>query len=178
MNPQPPKNRAPRLLVTFSLGLALCGCAGYRLGPTQGRISGAQSVQVTPFHNRTLEPRLSEPVTVSLRRQIQRDGTFRLDTRDGDADVILTGTLVEYDRQAVAFLSDDTRTARQYQITVLAEVKARERGSGRVLFDRLVRGHSTVWVGDDLVSAERQGMPLVAEDLARNVTALLADGDW
>jgi hypothetical protein len=33
-------------------------------------------------------------------------------------------------------------------------------------------------VGSDLTSAERQALPLLAADLARNITALLADGTW
>jgi hypothetical protein len=35
-----------------------------------------------------------------------------------------------------------------------------------------------MFVGDDLPSAERQSMPLAATDLARRITALLADGSW
>ena len=177
MNRPAPRNKAA--LPWLLLGLLLAGCAGYSLGPTQGRQAGAQSVFITPFANGTFEPRLSEPVTTSLRRQIQRDGTFRLETReDGDPDVVLTGTIVDYQRRATAFQAKDTRTASEYLITITAKVKASERGNGRVLLDRTVSGHSTVWVGNDLDSAERQGLPSVADDLARNVTALLSDGSW
>jgi hypothetical protein len=35
-----------------------------------------------------------------------------------------------------------------------------------------------VRVGNDLTSAERQALPLAADDLARSITALLADGTW
>jgi hypothetical protein len=33
-------------------------------------------------------------------------------------------------------------------------------------------------VGTDLADAERQSLPLLAEDLARNVTVLLTEGTW
>ena len=39
------------------MALLLCGCA-YTLGPTNGQIAGAKSVQVNPFANNALEPRL------------------------------------------------------------------------------------------------------------------------
>ena len=169
--------RAFLLPSTLCLALLWTGCAGYHLGPTQGRRAGGQSVQVNPFFNKTMEPRLSEPVTTSLRRQLQNDGTFVLNT-DQTGDVIVEGTILGFDRKAVAFQSKDTRTAREYQITITAQVTARERSSGRTLVDRKVDGHASMWIGEDLVSAERQTVPLVAEDLARNITSLLVDGDF
>ena len=44
--------------------------------------------------------------------------------------------------------------------------------------ERDVTGRTTIRVGADLGSVERQATPLLAEDLARNITALLADGSW
>src|SRR6185369_17073313 len=40
------------------LAALLAGCAGYRLGPTGGQTAGARSVQINPFVNQTIEPRL------------------------------------------------------------------------------------------------------------------------
>lgn len=157
--------------------LLSAGCAGYRLGPTQGRTAGAQSIQVLPFHNQTLEPRLADPLTASLRKELQRDGTFRLETRDA-GDIILSGTIVGYNRRGIAFQRRETRTARDYIISMTAHVTATERLTGRVLLDKRVSGQSMVRVGNDLTSAERQGIPLVADEFARNVTSLLANGDW
>lgn len=165
------------LTTTLCLTMLWSGCAGYKLGPTQGRRAGAQSVQVNPFFNKTIEPRLSEPITTSLRRQVQNDGTFILNTTKS-GDLIVEGTIVSLDRKAIAFQSDDTRTAREYSISITAQVTIRERSSGRILVDRRVTGHSSMWIGNDLVSAERQTVPLVAEDLARNITGLLVDGEW
>ena len=50
--------------------------------------------------------------------------------------------------------------------------------SGKVVFDREVTGRTTVRVGSDLPSAERQAVPVLAEDFARNATTLLAEGTW
>jgi hypothetical protein len=46
------------------------------------------------------------------------------------------------------------------------------------LLERSVSGRTTVLIGDDLASAERQAVPLLAADLARNATSLLVDGNW
>ena len=41
-----------------------------------------------------------------------------------------------------------------------------------------IGAHTLVRVGSDLTSAERQALPVLAEDLARNITSILVDGSW
>jgi hypothetical protein len=167
----------------YAIGVGACaliasGCAGYKLGPTNGIVAGSKSVQVNPFINRVLEqPRLTEYVTSSLRKELQQDGTFKLDTHKS-GDVIVNGSIIDYERQHLSFEPRDNLTPRDYRIFIVAQVDAQDRSSGRKLLARRVRGQTTVRVGGDLVSAERQAIPLAAEDLARNITALLVDGEW
>lgn len=157
--------------------LALGGCAGYQLGPVNGLTAGEKSVQVTPFINETLEPRLTDYVTAQVRKNLQKDGTYRLATH-GDADIILTGKMIRYDRFEVTLSSTDILTVRDYRLMLTAQVSARERSTGKVLLEQAVTGTTLMRVGPDLTSAERQAMPLLAGDLARNVTALLSEGKW
>lgn len=164
-------------ILAFAILLAGSGCAGYRLGPTDGLPAGYRTVEVKPFTNRTLEPRLGDDCTFAMRKEIQRDGTYKL-LAGASANVELTGELIRYERREISFLSSDVTTARDYRINLTAHVVARDRASGRVLFDREVTGHSLMRVGSDLPSAERQTLPLVATDLARQVTSLLVDGTW
>lgn len=168
--------RLSLLLCVGVLSLVAGGCA-YRLGPTNGQASGSRSVQVVPFQNKTIEPRLIEAVNFAFRRQLQQDGTYKLDTHN-EGDVIVNGTILDYKRQGISLQSHDALTPRDYRLTITAHVTARERASGKVLLDRTVTGHSDIRIGTDLSSAERQALPLVAEDLARNATALLVDGTW
>jgi hypothetical protein len=153
------------------------GCAGYRLGSTDGVPSGDRTIVVTPFKNRTLEPRLNDDCTFALRKEIQRDGTLHL-TTDSNPNLEVTGEIIRYERFEISFLSTDTTTARDYRINLTAHIVARDRNSGKVVLDRDITGHSLMRVGSDLPSAERQTMPLVATDLARQITALLVDGTW
>jgi hypothetical protein len=168
--------RSGILLCLSLLGLTLTSCA-YRLGPTNGERAGSRSVQVAPFLNKTIEPRLIEAVSFALRRQLQLDGTYKLDTHN-DGDVVVTGTILNYERNGISLQARDALTPRDYRLTITAQVTAKERTSGKILLSRTVTGHSDIRIGTDLASAERQALPLVAEDLARNATALLVDGTW
>ena len=153
------------------------GCAGYQLGPTGGQTAREKSVQIIPFINRTPEPRLGDAITAALRKEVQRDGTFTLATRAA-GDIIVSGVLTRYQRRAVSFVNTDIATARDYDLTLTAQIMARERSTGKVLFDKPVNSFTLVRVGSDLATTERQALPLLATDLARRVTAMLADGSW
>ena len=170
-----------RLLRSLSACLVLLvsgGCAGYKPGPTNGLTAGEKTIQINPFSNQTLEPRLGDAVTTALRSDLQRDGTFRLSTH-GRADVVVSGVVTRYNRHELSFLPNDVLTVQDYRVSLSARVTAREVSTGKVLLDGVeVKGYALVRVGSDLPSAERQAQPLMAEDLARNVTALLVDGSW
>ena len=168
--------------LTLSLAFAWCvsGCAGYRLGPVNGESAGARSVQVHPFSNQTFEPRSAgEYVTSELRKQLQKDGTYQLATHaDGQADIDINGVLTHFNRHELSFEQGDVLTVRDYRLSLTAQVSARERGTGKVIFDRAVTGYTIVRVGSDLTNVERQALPLLAQDLAKNISILLTEGGW
>ena len=166
-----------RCLWTAGIALALSGCAGYKLGPTNSTSAGEKSVQIIPFANQTLEPRLGDALTGALRKELQRDGTYRLATRDA-GDIVVNGVITRYLRQEQTLVPEDVVTVRDYRIALTAQVTARDRVTGKVLLDQPVTGYTLLRVGSDLTSAERQALPLLATDFARQVTALLADGSW
>lgn len=164
-------------LLLATVVVFLAGCAGYQLGPTSGLSRLDKTVEIIPFQNHTLEPRLSDAVTAQLRKQLQRDGTYQLATHD-DGDLIVSGVITRYLRRELSFTPGDTLTVRDFRLVMTAQVTARERRSGKVVLDKPVTGYTMIRVGADLPSAERQALPLLAGDLARNVTSLLADGSW
>ena len=172
-----PRATGSLLFGLLSLSLLFSGCAGYRLGPTNGLAAGTKSIQIVPFSNNTLEPRLGDAVTSQLRKQLQGDGSYRLATHD-DGDILVSGVITRYRRQEVSFVPTDVITVRDYQLLLTAQVTARERGTGKVILDQPVTGTTLIRVESDLTSTERQALPLLAGDLAKNVTALLVDGSW
>jgi hypothetical protein len=153
------------------------GCAGYRLGPANGAVAGGKTIEVLPFNNQTLQPRLGDTLTEALREQLQTDGTYRLTAHD-PGDVVVTGVVTTYSRSGVSFLSTDAATPQDYRIDVTAHVTARERSTGKLLLDKDVTGQTLVPVTSDLADAERQALPLLAQDLAQNITGLLTEGAW
>jgi Lipopolysaccharide-assembly len=153
------------------------GCAGYKLGPVNGVAARERSVQVIPFENKTLQPDLTDAVTSQLRLQLQRDGTYQLTSHD-DGNIVVSGSVIRYDRQEVSFSSSDILTVRDYRLELRAQVTARDRSSGKLILDQPVMGTTLIRVTTDLTSAERQALPLLAADLAKNVTALLTEGGW
>jgi hypothetical protein len=169
-----------RALKFFLPGLAaaaLAGCAAYHLGPVNGVQAGEKTIEVQPFNNQTLQPRLGDTITQSLRERLQTDATYHLATRD-PGDVVVTGVIHQYARQSLGYLSTDVASPENYRVDLVVHVTARDRASGKLILDKDVKGHTFVHVGADLASAERQAMPLLAEDLARNITELLTEGAW
>lgn len=169
--------RLARYILTGTLLLAVCGCAGYRLGPSNGLRAGEKTIQIVPATNRTLEPRLGDAATAALRKEIQRDGTYRLVTR-GTADIVLTCELFSYERFDISFIPSDTTTLSDYRISLRARVSAKETATGKIILAEEFTGHSLMQVANDLPSVERQTMPILATDLAQKITAALADGTW
>ena len=173
--------RGKRLLFVVLLAALLtgwlCGCAGYKLGPSNSVKAREQSVYVEVFVNRTLQPRLEDPLTRAVRLAIQREGTYRLEGRK-DADILMKGSIVDYSRQGLSFNPTDLVQVTDYNLIAVARITAYERGTGKVLFEQDFTGDTQVRAGNDLTSAERQAMPLLANDMARKVVDLLADGTW
>ena len=175
---------SPRVRQLFALALAvvasvsvLTGCAGYKLGPTNGAVAGGRSVTVNFFHNKTQEPRLLEAVNGALRKRIQQDGTLRLDTAGG-GDIVVTGEITTFERSGISFNPGDIATVQDYSLRLITRVKATERATGKVVLDKVVTGKTSIRIRQDLVSTERQVVPLAAADLADRVVSLLVDGAW
>ena len=155
----------------------LAGCAGYRVGPVNGQPAGARAVTVQIFRNDTFEPRLSEAVAFALRREIQQDGTYRLDTKN-DGDIVLSGTILDFRRTPVSFDPSDVITPRDYELAIVADVTALERVTGKALLQQRFYGRTTIRTTPNRDAAERQAHPTMAEDLARNIASALTEGPW
>ncbi|MBW8863670.1 MAG: hypothetical protein JF609_01880 [Verrucomicrobia bacterium] len=169
--------RVLKSLLPALAALTLAGCASYHLGPVMDGKAGDKSVEVLPFNNQTLEPRLGDALTQALRERLQTDATYHLATH-GNGDIVVTGVVRSYRRIGLGYSSSDSVTPENYRIEVVVHVTAREHDSGKALLDRDVKGNTLVHIGSDLASSERQALPLVSEELARNITELLAEGTW
>jgi hypothetical protein len=134
-------------------------------------------VQFRPFVNRSIEPRVSEYINESLRKQLQIDGTFRLETY-GVGDIVVWGEIQRLERSELSFQSADVLTPQDYTLTLVGHVTALNTATGKTNVNRQVVGRTVIRVGNDQSSAERQAMPILADDFARNAVSLIADGPW
>jgi hypothetical protein len=165
-----------RFLLLF-LAAFVAGCAGFKLGPTNGLPAGSRSVEVRSFVNKTREPRITEYLAASLRKQLQQDGSLRLET-SGRGDILVTGEIVRFNRTGLSYQNSDVLTPQEYTLTLVAHVMAVNVNTGKTYVDKAVFGRTYIRIGNDQSSAERQAIPLLADDLARNAVSLLVDGDW
>ena len=116
-------------------------------------------------------------MTSALRKELQRDGTYKVATRD-PGDIVVSGAIMQYNRSAQSFVATDVITPRDYRVSLTAQVTARERVTGKVLLNKAFTGNTLLRVTTDLTSADREALPLLATDVARQVTTSLADGSW
>jgi hypothetical protein len=168
--------RALKIFLPVLAAAFFVGCASYHLGPVMDK-NADKSVEVLPFNNQTFQPRLGEALTQALRERLQTDGTYHLNTH-GDADIVLTGVVRQYRRIGLGYADTDAVTPENYRIEMIVHITARERSTGKALFDRDVKAHTLVHIGADLASAERQALPILAEDFSRNLTELFTEGAW
>ena len=67
--------------LTFLAGLAmavLTGCASYHVGSVHGTlVAPGSAVEIMPFNNQTLQPRLGDALTKAARERIQTEGGAR-----------------------------------------------------------------------------------------------------
>ncbi len=170
--------RALKKFLPVLAAIFLSGCAGYHLGSVNGDVAGEKTVEIKPFNNQTLQPRLGDDVTQALRERLQTDATYHLVT-DGEAgDLVVSGIIRSYTRVGLGSLNQDSSTIQNYRVAVTVHVTVRERVSGKLRLERDVQGSTLVNVGPDFASSERQAAPLLAANLAQNITALLTEGAW
>jgi len=166
-----------RLFLCAATAVVLAGCAGYKLGPTNGMTAGSRSVAIRPFVNKTHEPRVAEYLAMSMRRRLQQDGTFRLET-SGAPDIVVTGEITRFERSGLSYTTNDVLTPQEYTLTLFARVVARDLTTGRTNFDHEFAGRTFLRIGEDLGSAEREAMPVLTDELAREAVTQLVDGSW
>jgi hypothetical protein len=160
------------VLQLLVIPLLISGCA-YHIGPVTQR--NFRSIAVPMFRNRTLRPQLEAQISNAIIKGLQRDGSLRIES-EPNADVVLAGTVTVYQRAALRSLRNDTNVPREYELSIMVRVEAKDRRTGEVVLkSTVVTGKSDVFIGNDQQSAELQALPLIADDIARKVVGLLVE---
>lgn len=124
---------AVRPLAGFCIALCICatvaGC-GYSVANT--RLSDEyRTIAVPAFQNKSFEPEIQIRVTNLLIRELEADGRYRVVDDPGAADLVLRGTITDFDARAISFSTEDN--IGQFTITLAAAVTLEDTRTGQVI---------------------------------------------
>jgi hypothetical protein len=166
-------------ILTLGILAALSGCKSYQLGnPAELPF---QSIYIQPVANDSFAPQAQALLSSQIRQTFIRDGRTRLVTSEEEADAVLRVNLTEYESRAAARQSNDTAVARDFDLTLSAEVSLFNQNKGDYFFrDRPIEATSNAYVDNpyadsalprtqDFLQSEYQAMPRLTRDLARKI---------
>ncbi len=169
--------KLPLLAAAMGVALVMSGCSGYRVGNIGGReLQGLNSIYIPMATNESYTPDIIAYVTNQTIRAFDNDGTLKT-AQSNKADAELLITVTDVDRTPARTTRDDALTTAEYRLNINAKITVINRVLGKkILNDQFVRGTTTFFVQQDLNEAQRQAIPLAAEDLARNICLLVVEG--
>lgn len=163
----------PQVLVAIAW-FALSGCAGYQLGT--GAAPKFTTLFVAPVTSEALIPQARELVTTQVREAFIKDGRVRLVDSPAEADAVLQITLAGYDRSVAVSRQDDTGLARRFDVSLRAlATLTNERTKEALFVRRPITAKRGVFTDSGLVPSEYQALPLLAQQLAGDITHSVLD---
>lgn len=152
----------------------LAGCGGYSVGPTpRSAYSDVKKIYIPVVINDTYEPNIQVLVTDTIINRFNNDGTFDT-TSLANADATLKINLTQIERNPVRFAVANSLVAQEYQLIMRANFQLVGK-DGKILNAQGVEGLTTFFVSNDLISSQRQALPLAAEKLADKIVSQITD---
>ena len=138
-------------LIVAALALGLGGCANYTW--TSAVPEEYRTVAVPVFENRTKDAELGPIATQYTRREIQREGTFKL-KRTGQAAIELQGAIVSSRRGALTYDRSLGTRANSYRY---------------MLDNRRYVAETSFLTQNDLLTGQRNAAARIGQDLGRQI---------
>jgi hypothetical protein len=172
--------RCREFLAAFSgIGAAwvfAAGCAGYQLGSVQPEaFRHIHTVAVPTFRNETLEPRFAVIATNAVIEEMQRDGTYQVESASA-ADGRLEGTIKQIKRRQVRSTRQDTLASLEMEFSVEVEYVFRDMRSYGILAEGEVEASSHQFLDPNFQLSEREALPIAAERLATELVSRISEG--
>jgi len=160
-------NRLISKLAVAALAVGLGGCSSYSWKssvPEEYR-----TIAVPVFENRTNAAELGPIATQHVRRELQREGTFKL-KRTGQAAIELQGAIIAAKRSALTYDRSLGTRASSYRYIVTAEISVIDKKTGKVLLDnRKYVAETSFLTQNDLLTGQRNAAARIGLELARQV---------
>jgi len=158
------------------VAVLLTACAGYQLGPIQPKfMDGIKTIAVPTFKNDTLVPHLEALFANAVIKQVQMDGTFRIEPVDS-ADAIVQGKITKIERKSVRSLRSNVLATSEFNLIVHVSYSVTNRATGEELESREVIGQTSFFVSSDIQQDEQQALPLAIHDAATRLVSEISEG--
>ena len=165
------------LLASLFSPLPGCGYTTTRILPAYYR-----TVYVEPFQNKipitkdvservgfvTNYPELEEKVTREVINRFLFDGNLRISNKLENADLMLTGSLTDFYRQALR-RQEDNRAVEEYRLNLSASVTLRDRYGKLLLQDSALIGDTTYLLTGPNAKTETAAVDELVTDFSRRV---------
>ena len=151
------------LFITLAVILT-AGCGYHLVGYGSSLPAHIKTIAIPTFKNSSIEPNIHRDATDSIRRAFISDGRLKL-TNARRADLIIKGTLINYQLQPVSFSAQDT--VDEYIIRLGTQIEAYDRIKKKILFKQ---EFNTQW--DYRVTSS-----VIDSELAKNTALIEAYND-
>ncbi len=112
------------------IAAAATGCGVYSFSTTA--LGGVKSISVPQFENESTEYGINEDLTTELINRFIEDNTLKV-AAAGDADAVLRGRIVSYERNAYTYELGDV--VNEYKVNIVIAYVI-ERKDGKILVDK------------------------------------------
>ena len=166
-----------KALFAVALGsLCLSGCLGYHIGPVKPYyLRDVHTLAVPTFENQTLLPRIEVLVTSTVIKQFQQDGTFKI-VGGEDADATLKAEIMRIDRSPARSVRGNVLATSEFTLAMHVKYSLVGRDGTTVAGPGEAVGTTSFFVGTDVITDERQALPLATEELATRLVSQLSEG--
>lgn len=164
------------LVAAIPICFCFSSCLGYHIGPVKPYyLSEVHTIAVPTFKNQTLIPRIEVLVTGAVIKQFQQDGTFRIGNEE-NADAVLKAEISRISRSPARSVRGNVLATTEFNLAMRVRYRLVGR-DGKVLGPPgEAVGTTSFFVGNDVVTDERQALPLATEELATRLVSQLSEG--
>jgi Lipopolysaccharide-assembly len=149
---------------------------GYHIGPVKPYyLSEIHTIAIPTFKNSTLIPRVEVLVTDTVIKQMQQDGTYKVGN-EGGSDAILEAEITKISRSPARSVRGNVLATSEFNLAIRVKYKLVDRNGKPVGPPGEAVGTTSFFVGTDVVTDERQALPLASEELATRLVSQLSEG--
>jgi outer membrane lipopolysaccharide assembly protein LptE/RlpB len=173
--------KGPRPLLNFALCLltfALTSCGYHVAGATDVLPKNVKTIAIPAFGNITTRYKISDLLAAAITREFISRTRYQIVSDPGQADAVLTGSVVNFVSYPTIFDSKTGRAA-GIQAIVMMQLSLRDHATNAVLFDRPhmeFRQNYEISVDPQAYFDESEvGMDRLSRDVARSVVSAVLE---